>query len=186
MLELKSKQAPTLLASKTIAKTRIFHVEAMSLQFSNGTEVEYERMLSSPAGAVLVVPLLDNDTVLMIREYAAGVQRYELALPKGRLEQGEDLLEGANRELMEEVGYGAKRLEHVNSYTIAPGYISHTTHVVLAQDLYPSVLEGDEPEEIEVVRCSLSRLSELLAHEECTEARSIAALYWVRDYLADR
>ncbi|MDA1108074.1 MAG: ADP compounds hydrolase NudE [Proteobacteria bacterium] len=176
-------KTPDILRVETLAKTRIFHVEQVDIRFSNGVEVQYERLHSTPRGAVLVVPMLDTDTVLLIREYAAGVERYELALPKGRIEPGEDLLAAADRELMEEVGHGARRLRHITSMTLAPGYLNHTTHVVLAEDLYPHKELGDEPEEIEVVPWRLSQLRELLAHKECTEARSIAALFIVRDKL---
>jgi len=172
---------PQLLRSETLARTRLFHIEQLELRFANGVEVTYERLRGSDKGAVLVVPMLDRDTVLLIREYAAGVGRYELALPKGRLEAGEDILAGANREIMEEIGYGARSLEHLTSLTVAPGYLSHQTHIVLAEDLYPHKIEGDEPEEIEVVPWQLSRLDALLAQQECTEARSIAALFMVRE-----
>ncbi len=177
------RKLPRILDAQTIARTRLFHVEQMDLEFSNGVVVQYERLKGSSRGAVLAVPMLDADTVLLIREYAAGVQRYELALPKGRIELGEDLLEAANRELTEEVGYAARKLRHITSLTVAPGYLSHTTHVVLAEDLYLSKSVGDEPEEIEVVPWRLSRLGELLECEDCTEARSIAALFMVRELL---
>ena len=179
----KKSSLPTVLKTETIAKTRIFRIEKMDIVFSNGTQVEYERLRSGENGAVLVVPMLDEDTVLLIREYAAGVGRYELALPKGRIENQEDILVAANREIMEEIGYGARTLKHINSFTIAPGYSSHTTPVVLAQDLFEQREAGDEPEEIEVVPWKLSRLNELVHHDECTEARSIAALYFTRDLL---
>lgn len=175
---------PVVTATETIARTRLFRVERVGLRFANGREVSYERLRSSPGGAVMVVPMLDDTTVLLIREYAAGVERYELALPKGRIEDGESIVAAANREIMEEIGYGARRLTHIKSVTLAPGYFSHATHLVLAQDLYPERLEGDEPEAIEVVPWSLDRLTELCAREECTEARSIAGLFLVRDQLA--
>lgn len=177
------RDKPEIIATETIARTRMFRVERLQLRFSNGVEVHYERLRSSSAGAVLVIPMLDADTVLMIREYAVGVHRYELALPKGRIEEGEDLLEAANRELMEEVGYGARRLRRLASLTLAPGYSGHITHLVLAEDLYEQKLAGDEPEEIEVVPWSLSDLQGLLACEDCTEARSIAALFMTRELL---
>ncbi len=176
-------EKPRILSAATIARTRLFHVEQVGLEFSNGTVVQYERLQASSHGAVLVVPLLEDDTVLLIREYAAGVHRYELALPKGLIEAGEDLLRAANRELMEEVGYAARDLRHLTSFTLAPGYLSHVTHVVFAKDLYPQRRPGDEPEEIEVVPWRLSQLPALLSREDCTEARSIAALYMVRDML---
>ena len=178
------RKTPLILRTETLAKTRLFHVEQIALRFANGVEVEYERLRSSPRGAVLIVPMLDDDSVLLIREYAAGVERYELALPKGRIEQGEALLDAANREIMEEIGYGARTLNHITSLTLAPGYQGHVTHIVLAQDLYPDKQPGDEPEEIEVVPWKLSELDALLKQDECTEARSIAALFIVREMLS--
>ncbi len=179
------REKPTILKRETIARTRIFHVEQLDLRFANGVETRYERLLGSPQGSVLIVPMLDDDTVLLIREYAAGLERYELALPKGRIEKGEELLDAANREIMEEVGYASNDLQHLTSVSVAPGYAAYFTHVVLARDLYPSTAEGDEPEPIEVVPWKLSELSQLVRQDDCTEARSIAALYLTREYLAN-
>ncbi len=179
------KTLPSILNKSVIAQTRLFRVEALELQFSNGAKADYERLLSSSAGAVLIVPMLDKHTVLLIREYNAGVHRYELALPKGRVEAQEDYLDAANREIREEIGYAARSLEHLRSVSIAPGYLNHETQIILAQDLYESRLEGDEPEEIEVIPWKLSELDKLLNTGEVSEARSIAALYIVRDKLKD-
>lgn len=171
---------PKIIQTKIIARTKVFCIEQMQLQFTNGTQVDFERVVGSPRGAVLIVPLLNDDTVLLTREYAAGVQRYELALPKGAIDEGEDALQAANRELMEEVGYGAHTLQQLKSFTVSPSYLNHVTHVVVAQNLYKKSLAGDEPEPIEVVPWKLAELDKLLYHEECTEARSIAALFMVR------
>ena len=174
---------PQILSVKTVAKSRLFHVQAVELEFSNGVITHYERLNTHSAGAVLAVPMLDADTVLLIREYAAGVDRYELALPKGRIEADEDIITAADREMMEEVGYGAKKLTLLTSLTSAPGYSRQLTHIVLAEELYEQRLPGDEPEAIEVVPWRLSQLEALLQRDECTEARSIAALYMVRDLM---
>ena len=141
----------------------------------------YERLVSKGDGAVLIVPMLDNETVLLIREYAAGTERYELGLPKGKVEAGEDVLEAANREIMEEVGHGARHLQLLKRVSLAPGYMGHYTNLLLARDLYPATAPGDEPEPLEVVPWKLSRLDELIAGDECTEGRSLLALYMVRD-----
>ncbi|HLQ24296.1 MAG TPA: ADP compounds hydrolase NudE [Acidiferrobacterales bacterium] len=178
-----SNKKPEITGAKIIAQTRLFRIERLDLRFSNGREAQYERLHSSSPGAVLMVPMLDANTVLLIREYAAGVDRYELALPKGRIESGETPQDAANRELMEEIGYGAKKFTPIKSVTLAPGYLGHTTHMILAEELYPERRPGDEPEAIEVVPWSLDNLPALLALEECTEARSIAALFMVRQML---
>ena len=168
-----------------ITHSRLFCIEAIDLEFSNGVKRQFERLTRSDSSrAVLIVPLLDADTVLLIREYAAGVDRYELGLPKGKVETNESVLEAANRELMEEVGYGARKLEKLTTMTLAPGYLEHDIEAILAQDLYPEKHSGDEPEELEVVPWKLSQLKQLIDSGECTEARSIAALYLTRDYLS--
>lgn len=161
----------------------LFKVEQLDLEFSNGEKRTYERLISRGVGAVIVAAMPDPDHVLLIREYACGVHRYELGLPKGRLEPGETRLEGANRELQEECGYGARDLVELGHLTLAPGYMTHATHVILARDLYPSRLPGDEPEELEVIRWPLDNLAELIQRPDCTEGRSIAALFMVREWI---
>ncbi|MGD9000306.1 MAG: ADP compounds hydrolase NudE [Granulosicoccaceae bacterium] len=179
------RKKPEVLQTETIARTRIFSIEQRQLRFSNGRTVNYERVTGSQNGSVLIIPVLNDDTLLLIREYAAGVHRYELGLPKGRLEDDEAAIEAANREIMEEVGYAANSLELLRTMTLAPGYLGSSTHIVLARDLYPAKRDGDEPEEIEVVPWPLARLDELLSSTELTEARTIAALYLLRDRLHD-
>src|SRR5262245_31198305 len=87
-----------------------YRMQWLDLEFDNGERRRYERLNSRGHGAVIVVPLLDDDTVLLVREYAAGVHRYELGLVKGRIDAGETPLEAANRELQEEAGYAAHSL----------------------------------------------------------------------------
>ncbi len=182
------RKKPDILGTRVVARSRLFRIEAVNLRFSNGVEVEYERLRSSGAvGAVIVVPLMDDGNVLLIREYGVGVERYELGLPKGRVEAGEDFLDAANRELMEEVGYGARRLTPLRAISLAPGYLGHRTQVILAESLYPGNLEGDEPEPIEVVPWPLARFEELIMdRDEISEGRSIAALYLARSHIARR
>jgi len=118
---------------------------------------------------------------LMIYEYSGGTDRYELALTKGKIDEGETPIEAANRELIEEIGYGANNLELIKTMTLAPGYQSNFTHIVLAQDLYEqNSVEGDEPEPLEVVKYKLENLDELVYNKDLTEARTIAALYMAK------
>ncbi len=180
------REPPKIKRTKLIAQTRIFGVEEMELEFSNGVYRIYERLKAGEHGAVMILPLLDDDTMLLIKEYAAGLERYELAFPKGLIDAGEDSEQAANRELQEEVGYAAKQLKVLRKVSLAPGYLSHQMDIVVAQDLYPSKLEGDEPEPIEVVEWKISEMEKLLEVEEFSEARSIAALYLLKSYLSKR
>src|SRR3546814_11467111 len=84
---------------------------------------------------------------------------------------------------MEEAGYGANSVQVLRSLTLAPTYMSHQTHLVLARDLYPKRLPGDEPEELDVVPWKLDAMHDLLLREAFSVRRSIAALFIAREYL---
>ena len=160
-----------------------YRMERMDLEFGNGERRQFQRLHSRGHGAVIVVPLLDADTVLLVREYAAGVHRYELGLVEGRIDAGEAVLDAANRELQEEAGYAARSLRQLRTLTLSPRYMSHQAHVVVARDLYPQRLPGDEPEELEVVPWKLDALHELVLREDFSEGRSVAALFMTREWL---
>ena len=160
-----------------------FRRETLDLEFSNGERRRYERLHSRGHGAVMIAAIPEPGTVLLVREYAAGVHRYELGLVKGRIDAGETPLQAADRELKEEAGYGARSLQVLRSLSLAPSYMSQQTHMVLARDLYPERLPGDEPEELEVVPWKLARLHELILREDFSEGRSIAALFIAREWL---
>jgi len=160
-----------------------YRLEHVDLEFSNGERRLFQRLHGRGHGAVVVVPMLDDDTVLLVREYAAGTHRYELGLVKGRIDAGETPVEAANRELKEEAGYGARSLLVLRELTLAPTYMSHAAHLVLARDLYPERLPGDEPEELETVPWRLDALHELILRDDFSEGRSIAALFIAREWL---
>ena len=177
------KKLPHILTRSMTAPGDWMQRERLELEFSNGVRRIYSRLMTHGLGAVIVVPMLDRDTVLLAREYACGLHHYELGLPKGRIEKGEPALDAANRELKEEIGYGARDLREINAFSLAPGYMTHVTHIILAQDLYEEKLEGDEPEELDVVPWPMADLQSLAERADCTEGRTIAALYFARDYL---
>ena len=173
---------PEILKRETPAHSRLFRIEALQLKFSNGEVRDYERLLGSRP-AVLIVPILDGDKVIMVREYGAGVERYDLTLPKGKVDTGETFEEAANRELQEEAGYAAGSLRLLKQMSQSPSYMQHSTQIVLAQDLSPNWLEGDEPEPLGVEIYPLRDVGALVAREDVTEARTIAALFLVRELL---
>ncbi len=177
---------PKILATRPAEKSRFLNAEEVDLQFSNGERRTHERVISAGLGAALIVPMIDDETVLLISEYSVGLDHYELGLPKGRLDRDETVEQGANRELKEEAGYGARHLKIIGALSLAPAYMTHMTHVVLATDLYPERLQGDEPEPLKVSRWPMAKLHELVARDDVTEGRTIAALFMAREYLAGR
>jgi ADP-ribose diphosphatase len=171
-----SSTLPQILKRSLVASSRFFKIEALHLKFSNGQQREFERMQGYHKGAVLIVPFYDSETLLLIREYAAGTHSYEIGFPKGLIDSGETAEQAANRELKEEIGFGAKKLQKLKTVTMAPSYFSSEMTLFMAFDLYPEKLEGDEPEPLEVIKWPLNKVDELLARDDFQEARGIAAL----------
>ena len=169
------REPPEVLSSDWLSHTRLFHVESQTLRFSNGAERRMERLNPWRHRAVLVVPLFDERTLLVVREYGAGKAGYYLSFPKGALRDGEDALAGANRELMEEAGYVAAELAPMGRLMLSPSYMGNGLDIVAARQLTEKSLPGDEPEPLDVIRWPLAELDALIDHEEFCEAPAVAA-----------
>lgn len=176
-------QLPLITNRRQVAKSALFGIEQIDLTFSNGEKRQYERMMGSGRGAVMIVPMIDDDTLLLVREYCAGTHSYLLGFPKGLVDEGELPEQAANRELQEEIGYGSEQLKKVTELMMAPAFFNAKMTIFLAKRLYSAKLEGDEPEPLEVVSWPIKDYKELLQQRDFTEARSIAALMLVRDLL---
>ena len=171
---------PVIKNIKQIGKSRLFTIEQLDLEFSNGELAVFERIQANAGKAVMIAAVTAQQEILLVREYAAGTECYELQLPKGIVEAGEESKQAANRELAEETGYAARSLEVLQTLRVSPGYFNHATDLVLATDLYEHKLDsGDEPEPLELVKYPLAELDDLLQRDDFTEARSIAGVLLV-------
>lgn len=178
-----SAQGAQITRRETIAKSRIFEVERMDVRFSNGALREFERLVSHRP-SVMILPLLDPQTAVLVKEFAAGLNRYEWALPKGLLDPGETVTAAADREIQEEIGFAAHHLVQMGSLALSPHYMNHQTDWVLASGLYPKRLEGDEPEPLEPILVHRDDLFEYVKQSQIQDARSLAALFmWASGFL---
>ncbi|MFC0138681.1 ADP compounds hydrolase NudE [Erwinia mallotivora] len=175
-------QKPKILNIETAARSRLFTVESVDLEFSNGARRVYERMKPSGREAVMIVPII-GDHLILIQEYAVALESYELGFPKGLIDPGETPFEAANRELKEEAGFGAGKLEVLGQLTLAPSYFSSKMNILVAEELYEEQLEGDEPEPLPQRRWPLNNLLALLQEPDFREARNVSALFLVREWL---
>ncbi|WP_297196795.1 ADP compounds hydrolase NudE [uncultured Pluralibacter sp.] len=178
----KPLKKPIIHQVETVARSQLFTVESVDLEFSNGERRIYERMRPSNREAVMIVPVVD-DHLILIREYAVGTESYELGFSKGLIDPGESILEAANRELKEEVGFGANQLTFLKKLGMAPSYFSSKMNILVAEDLYPESLPGDEPEPLPQVRWPLANMMALLDEPDFNEARNVSALFLVREWL---
>lgn len=176
------KKLPEILDVKVIAKTRIFEIQSVDLRFSNGELRTYERLTPQRRSSVMILPIY-NDHLIFVKEYAVGSERYELNFPKGMVDLGEQPIEAANRELQEEIGFGAYKLTPLRPMYHSPSHMFGLMHTFIAEDLYPSRLEGDEPEPLDIVYYPLAKIDELLTDPNFAEARNLAALFLLKAHL---
>lgn len=169
------KPKPEILNTRIVAQTNVFQVQALDLRFANGQERVYERLTPARRAAVMVLPIMGAD-LLMIREYSVGTERYELTCVKGLIDEGESPQMAANRELQEEIGFQAASWQLMRMLYTSPGHMFSPMYVFVARDLSESVLQGDEPEPLELVRLPLRQLPDLIDNPEFGDARVLAAL----------
>lgn len=176
---------PEILSVCQAAASRLFVIEAVRVRFANGREAEFERVSSSEIpGAVIVLPMIDDETCVLVNEYVVGMDRYELSLPKGLVQTGENVIQAARRELAEEAGCSARRMVPLTKLSIAAGFLCYETHIILALGLGPCAAQGDEPEPLERVHCRFSEIERLVLQGKLTDARTIAALFLGRSLLS--
>ena len=176
---------PEIEATHVLAKTRLFTVEEVHLHFSNNERRVYERLAKGRNLAVMIAAMPSKDEVIFVNEYAVGRHEYVLGLPKGLAESGEDSLSAANRELQEEVGLAAKTLRSLGVVYTSPGYLSSHIELVLATDLYPAKLVGDEPEPLDVVTLRLDDIGQKVADNSIRDGRTLAGLFMLQAMMSN-
>lgn len=133
--------------------------------------------------AVMIVPVLDDGRVVMTVEYSPAFNQWVLILSSGGIEVGEDPAETANRELQEETGFKAGRLDLLGKLCPFIKYLNQHLTLYLARDLQPSKLQGDEGYEIGLEYTSLDDFETLIAAGRIQDCGVIAALYMARAFL---
>ncbi len=176
-----SEQLREELLNSTIAfQGKLLTISVDSVRLPDGMLTTRE-VVAHP-GAVAMVPLLDADHVLLVRQWRHPAGRALLEIPAGTLSPGEDPRDCATRELMEEIAYRPRQLTRLTSMYLAPGYSSETLHVFLAEDLIPEKLAHDEDERIEVVPVTWDDIESLLRNGEIADAKSICGLLLAREH----
>lgn len=165
------------IGEKVIFKTKLFTIKGIDLQSPKGV-VTYQ--IIEKADTALIVPITRNLQVIFVKEYFYAINEYSLTVPKGRIEEDSNPAATANKELQEEIGYKANKIDKLAVLTMSPGYLNQKTHVFLAQDLEESKLQGDELEPLESFQYPLSKFEALIDEGNLKEARVIAALYLAR------
>ncbi|PKO12361.1 MAG: ADP-ribose pyrophosphatase [Chloroflexi bacterium HGW-Chloroflexi-10] len=167
---------------ETIYSTRAFEVQKILMQLPNQKQRHYDLVVHT--GAVTIVPVDHEGNIWFVTQYRLGAETSLLELPAGTLDPGEDPLDCAAREIREEIGMAAGRLQFLGDFYMAPGYSSEHMYVYLAFDLYPQALEPDSDEFLHISKMPLPEAYRMIRNSELKDGKSLAAMLMAQPFLS--
>ena len=166
-----------IVTTRKVFDGRIVQLRVDTVSLPTGRQTERE-VVEHDAVAV-IVPIDQDDNVILVRQYRHPIGQDLLEAPAGIVEGSESPDDCARRELQEETGYAAGTLRALGGFWTSPGFCTEFVYAYHATDLFPSRLEADEDEFIQVEKLPLSRVNGLIQSGEIQDAKTIAALLMI-------
>lgn len=170
--------------SETVYSGKVFKVRVDQVQLDTGKVIKLDIVQHN--GAIVIVPLDQEGNLWFVDQYRHAAGETLIELPAGTLEDQEDPLSSAQRELREEIGMAASRLTHLGEFYIAPGYSTEYLYIYLAEDLTPDPLPHDEDEMISVVKVPIGEVFQWVKEKKIRDAKTLAALLLAQPYLVEK
>ena len=164
---------PEFIDSKTVFEGRVFNVSVDTVREGNQT---YVREVVHHSGSAVILPVFDDGTIALVKQYRHPAVKYLLELPAGTLNDKERPEDGAARELEEELGVMAGKLEKLCEFFVSPGFCEEKMWLYLATDLRETQQRLEDDEAIEIVRLPLDRALQMITDGEIEDAKTIIGL----------
>ena len=166
----------TLKKSEILFNGKVFDLQVDQIEYESGNK-SIREIAVHPGGSV-IVPLTKDYKIVMVNQFRYPLQKYLIELPAGKLNKGEDSLHCAVRELEEETGYKAGKIEKLGSICTTPGFCTEVLHIYLAQDLIEGKHNREEGElDMKVYEFTLKEIDEKIASGEIYDAKTISGIY---------
>ena len=167
------QELPQVLSTESVYKGKVFDVRVDDIREG---DVEYKRDIIVHTGSAVIVPMFDDGTVALVRQYRHAAGEYLLEVPAGTLEAGEDPMAGAVRELEEEIGVRAAKVEKLCEFYVSPGFLTEKMHLYLATGLTETKQALEDDEILTIERHSLNDLSQMVKTGHILDAKTIIAI----------
>lgn len=180
-----TKTPPDRISTKRVFDGRIVKVDLDTVRAPDGSEMQLEMVRHR--GASAIVPLLSepdatDPSVLLIKQYRYATNGTIWEIPAGVLDPGEEPIDCARRELLEEVGAKAESIEHLTSIYTTPGFTDEQIHIFLATGLTVGETSHELDEFIEVEARPISKVLEMIRDGELIDSKTISALLYVAGF----
>jgi ADP-ribose pyrophosphatase len=163
-------ELPKVVASKSIFRGRVIEVTVDTV--SEG-DITYEREVVHHPGSAVIIPVFDDGTIALVRQYRHPTVRYLLEAPAGTLRRGEVPEDGARREVEEELGVVPRRLEKLAEFFVSPGFCEEKMWVYLATEFTTTEQQLEDDEVLEVIRIPFSQALSMITTGEIEDAKTI-------------
>ncbi len=121
---------------------------------------------------ICILPII-NDEILFVKQFRAGTNQISIELPAGIVDENEEMIDAAMRELAEETGYSSTNITYLGNYYASPGFTNELVHLYLAEDLFPKQLNPDEDEFIELIHLPLAEVLSLIETNQITDMKTV-------------
>lgn len=161
----------------TIYNGSVIHLHVDRVTLPNGS-TSHRELVKHP-GAVAIIAITDDDKIVFVRQFRKPLEKTIVEIPAGKLEQGEDPLETAARELEEETGYRAKTMEPITSFYTSPGFADELVHLYIARGLQKGAQQVDEDEFVDCIAYTLEEAKRLEQSGDICDAKTAYALLYL-------
>jgi ADP-ribose pyrophosphatase len=165
---------------KKIFQAKRFYVQEVTEILADGSNLV--RNIVRHPGAVVILPLVDEDHVCLIRTYRVAIDAWHLELPAGTLDKSLSPLETAHLELQEETGYRAARMNLIHTFAMSPGILDEKMYFYAAHGLTAGEVSREVGEQMDNVVFSWAEIDTLLRDKKIRDAKTLAALLWYMRY----
>ena len=169
------------ISSKIIYQGRLLDVRSDKVILPNG-KTSTREWIKHP-GAVCMIPRLPDNKIALIRQYRYPVNKEMIELPAGKLEENENPVTCAKRELEEEIGYRTEKLTFLTNLHPAIGFADEIMRLYLAEDLVKTTSNKDEDEFLELIPTSLNKAVEMVWKGKITDVKTIIGILWAERLL---
>ena len=164
---------PEVNSTEKIYEGKVFDVSIAEIRDG---EIEYKREIVEHKGSAVIVPVFEDKTVALVRQYRHAAGKYLLEIPAGTLNRGEDPMEGARRELEEEIGVTSDNIEKLTEFYVSPGFLTEKMFVYIATDLQEGEQNLEEDEILTIEKLSFPEAFEKISNNEIQDAKTMVGL----------
>lgn len=174
----------TVKKSEIIHRGKVFDLKIDEIEYVSGNKGIRE--VAIHYGGAVVVPVTDEGKIVMVTQFRYPFEKYLLELPAGKLDKNEDPLNCASRELTEETGYTAGKIEKLGKIYTTPGFCTESLHIYLATKLIPGKHNREEGEQgMEVHEFTPAEINEKICGGEIVDAKTICGIYYFLQHRKD-